>query len=171
MIFIIALFIGITSCIYFTYYMYTLVVCQNMCYLPMVCQFCPNPTPGPIILSNVYIPPINIVAQKTARLVDDLTNTDVSAPHRFVAIQTLLTEIQTRVDVSTIDERVKEQLKTHLPALDSLIEKEIDDLITMQITLGSCIDNIKIYTEYTLDDFSRILNGGNPRFGSERIGK
>lgn len=170
-LFISSVVISVIASIYLIYYMYTLYVCQNMCMLPLVCRFCPNPALGSTALSEVYIPPINIVAEKTARLVEDLTNTDLDATDRFRAIQVVLTRIQSRVNIINIDKRVKEQLKTDLPALDHLIEKGIDDFIEMQAVLGSGVDSLKKHTEYVLDDFLRILDGKNSLFGPERIGK
>jgi hypothetical protein len=163
------IFLGIIMGI--IYFAYVYLICQKLCFLPLICNACPQKTfpSGERALAN--IPPINTVAQQTAVVVKALTNTDVSAPRRLVAIQTILAEIDSRVQFSDIDETTKEQLKSQLGHLDKLIEKAIEEIIEMHTTMAGALDNLQIHTEHTLKDLMRVMNGEKSLFGSERIGK
>lgn len=105
-----------------------------------------------------------------AHLVSGLSQAEISAPTRFVAVQTIVMDIQGRVEVSDIDPRLKSQLKTHLTEFDLLLENVIDDLIEMQTIFVSGIDILQIYTEQTLSGILNIMDGREPLFGLKRVG-
>ena len=147
---------------------YIVFLCKFSYFLPIVQPFCSNPVPIPD--RPIVIPPINAIATETARLVSGLSQVEISAPTRFVTVQTIAMDIQGRVEVSDMDSMLKSQLKTHLTEFDLLLEMAIDNLIEMQTTFVSGIDNLQIYTEQTLSGISKIIDGRKPLFGFKRVG-
>ena len=145
-------------------------ICQKLYYLPLLCLLCAHNTVAQVESPDVDIPPVDIIAEQTAHLLDNITNTDFTTHHRFVAIQTSLTEIYARIQSSSIPKAAKQKLKIRLDKLDSFIKDSINTIISMQITFRSALDKLQICKEYILDGLSRIKNGENLTI-EEEIGK
>jgi hypothetical protein len=146
-------------------------VCQKLYYLPLLCLLCAHNTAAQMASPDVDIPPVDIIAEKTAHLLDNITNTDFSTHHRFVAIQTSLTEIYARIKSSSIHKAAKQKLKSRLDKLDSFTKDSMNTIISMRITFRSALDKLQICKEYILDGLSRIRNGESLTIESEGIGK
>jgi hypothetical protein len=142
-----------------------------ICYLSLLCFFCLHNTLAQTELPYIDIPAADIIANQTVSLFDDISNTDISASHCFVIIQTSLGELQARIQNSSVSETAKQKVKTHFEKLDLLIVNSINGIISMQIAFESAQENIKICTEHALDGLSSISNNKKPRTESEPQGK
>lgn len=135
------------------YYGYTKLVCRHGRFLPLVTMYCPIEQ-----IDLISVPPVSELAEKSASLADTLKNADVSAPMRFVQAKTSLIVLRNQVIYSDIDANVKEKLSEQMKELQQLVQLGADQLTIMLTSFGGTLDKLRIYTQFALEDLSKVDN-------------
>lgn len=149
---IISLLVCIILLCIIIYYSYVKLVCGYGSFLPMVSMYCPVGQ-----LDSISVPPINKLADQSIALGDVLMSADVNAPMRLVQGKSSLIAIRAQVMHSDIDTSIKMELTTQMTDLGKLIQEGADHLTSMLSSFGGTFDRLKIYTQYALDDLSKII--------------
>lgn len=149
------------------YYGYTKVICDRARFLPIVAMYCPANE-----LDLIPVPPVSTLADHSASLANTLMNADVNAPMRFVQAKSSLIHLRNQVIYSDIDIGVREKLSEQMGELQQLIQTGADQLTIMLASFGGTLDKLRIYTQFALDDLSKVINHGiNMNNSPLQIGK
>ena len=164
--FIIRPVIIIVSIFTILYYTYALFICQHACFLPYICRLCPSEQ-SPIL----SISPLGNQFENGESLTDAVTNTEVTASMHCMQAKIALIELQAQIIHSDIDQNMKEKLNEQILQFQTRTQTGADRLIVMLATASEALDKIKIYTQFLLEEVSKVKIFDSHQNCQPQIGK